>query len=98
MTICSPPIIDKPDSIWDSGRCRIGLRPTRDHVNTQESDYKPASPTKGLRANQKDGGGHHVTRSQNRYDRFAKVVDVPMIVLTILWLPFNLLMYEVPTS
>jgi voltage-gated potassium channel len=28
-----------------------------------------------------------VTRSQDRYDAFAKAVDVPMLVVTLLWLP-----------
>jgi voltage-gated potassium channel len=31
--------------------------------------------------------GGSVTRSQDRYDRFASAVDTPMLVLTILWLP-----------
>ena len=28
-----------------------------------------------------------MARSQERYDAFAKAVDVPMLVVTILWLP-----------
>ena len=28
-----------------------------------------------------------MTRSQDRYDRFAKAVDTPMLVITLLWLP-----------
>lgn len=28
-----------------------------------------------------------MTRSQDRYDAFAKAVDVPMLVITLLWLP-----------
>ena len=31
--------------------------------------------------------GADMTRSQDRYDRFASLVDTPMLVLTILWLP-----------
>jgi voltage-gated potassium channel len=37
-----------------------------------------------------------VTRSQERYDAFDKAVDVPMLVITILWLPVLIVPLVVP--
>lgn len=36
------------------------------------------------------------TRSQDRYDAFAKAVDVPMLVITLLWLPVLIVPLIVP--
>jgi voltage-gated potassium channel len=40
--------------------------------------------------------GAHVIRSQDRYDAFAKAVDVPMLVVTLLWLPVLIVPLVVP--
>jgi voltage-gated potassium channel len=40
--------------------------------------------------------GADVTRSQDRYDAFAKAVDVPMLVVTLLWLPVLIVPLVVP--
>jgi hypothetical protein len=40
-----------------------------------------------VREQQRLAVGADVTRSQARYDDFAKAVDVPMLVITVLWLP-----------
>jgi voltage-gated potassium channel len=40
--------------------------------------------------------GAGVTRSQKRYDDFAKAVDVPMLVITLLWLPVLIVPLVVP--
>jgi hypothetical protein len=37
-----------------------------------------------------------MTRSQERYDAFAKAVDVPMLVITLLWLPVLIVPLVVP--
>ena len=37
-----------------------------------------------------------MTRSQDRYDAFAKAVDVPMLVVTLLWLPVLIVPLVVP--
>ena len=37
-----------------------------------------------------------MTRSQDRYDAFAKAVDVPMLVITLLWLPVLIVPLVVP--
>ena len=38
-----------------------------------------------------------MTRSQDRYDAFAKAVDVPMLVITLLWLPVLIVPQGTPT-
>ena len=40
--------------------------------------------------------GAKATRSQDRYDAFAKAVDVPMLVITLLWLPVLIVPLVVP--
>src|SRR5580704_8801905 len=40
--------------------------------------------------------GARMTRSQERYDAFAKAVDVPMLVITVLWLPVLIVPLIVP--
>jgi voltage-gated potassium channel len=49
-----------------------------------------------VREQQRLAVGAGVTRSQARYDDFAKAVDVPMLVITVLWLPVLIVPLIVP--
>jgi voltage-gated potassium channel len=53
-------------------------------------------PSKTTTSNDPVRSSARATRSQDRYDAFAKAVDVPMLVVTLLWLPVLIVPLIVP--